>query len=138
MNCQKCKTENEQNALFCKNCGTNLYSKQVSNNSRNKTKDILVFISITYWFAMDFLNLIIRNFINNWYDSPFKYFQIGTNLIYAAIPVLIALSIRVKGLKIPAIIFAGLTSLYILYTNIEWLSKIFKITSPKSTLLIEA
>ena len=121
MNCQKCKTENEQNALFCKNCGTNLYSKQVSNNSRNKTMDILVFISITYWFAMDFLNLIIRNFINNWYDSPFKYFQIGTNLIYAAIPVLIALSIRVKGLKIPAIIFACLTSLYILYTNIEWL-----------------
>jgi len=119
MNCQKCKTENEQNALFCKNCGTNLYSKQVSNNSRNKTMDILVFISITYWFAMDFLNLIIRNFINNWYDSPFKYFQIGTNLIYDAIPVLIALSIRVKGLKIPAIIFAGLTSLYILYTNIE-------------------
>jgi len=117
MNCQKCKTENEQNALFCKNCGTNLYSKQVSNNSRNKTMDILVFISITYWFAMDFLNLIIRNFINNWYDSPFKYFQIGTNLIYAAIPVLIALSIRVKGLKIPAIIFAGLTSLYILYYN---------------------
>lgn len=120
MTCPKCITDNETDALFCKNCGTNLNSGFSTKKDHNKTMEILVFISIAYWFAMDFLNLIIRQLINNWYDSPFKYFQIFTNLIYAAIPILIALSIKTKGLKIPAIIFAALTSCYILYSNFEW------------------
>ncbi len=125
MICPKCFTENENDALFCKNCGTSLYTGTTNHKTRNKTMDILVFVSITYWFAMDFINVIIRIFIDNWYDSPFKYFQIGTNLIYAAIPIIIALSIKIKGLKIPAIIFAGLIACYIFYTNIDWIIRGF-------------
>ncbi|MBI5539560.1 MAG: zinc ribbon domain-containing protein [Bacteroidia bacterium] len=121
MICPKCFTENDNDALFCKKCGTNLNTGKPNKNSKNKIFDILLFISITYWFVMDFLNVIIRVLVNNWYDSPFKYFQMGTNLIYAAIPIFIALSIKSKGLKIPAIIFAALISSYILYTNIEWM-----------------
>ena len=121
MTCPKCITENDNDALFCKNCGTSRQSGKTIITTNNKTMDILVFISITFWFAMDFLNLIIRFFISNWYDSPFKYFQIGTNIIYAAIPIIIALSIRIKGLKIPAIVFAALISCYILYTNVDWI-----------------
>lgn len=124
MNCSNCFTENENDASFCKNCGTNL-SSLTTYKKKNITFDILLFISITYWFAMDFLNIIIRTFIDNWYDSPFKYFQIGTNLIYAAIPIIIALSIKAKGLKIPAIVFAGLIACYILYNNIDWVIKGF-------------
>ncbi len=71
------------------------------------------------------LNVAMRFFEVNFYDGPFKYFEIGTNLIYAAIPIIIALSIKVMGLKIPAIIFATLISIYILYTNFEWLIRGF-------------
>jgi uncharacterized paraquat-inducible protein A len=121
MNCQNCHILNEADALFCKKCGTDLNSGQTKRKSENKTFDILVFIALTYWFVLDIINGTIHLLISDWYMGPFKYIQIGTNLIYAAVPVFIALSIRNKGLKIPAIIFSGFISLYIIYTNIDWL-----------------
>lgn len=121
MECSKCNSINEQDALFCKNCGKSFFSDEAPSKKNRNTFDVLLFISITYWFVMDMVNLLIRNLDGNWYDSPFKYLQIGTNMIYSAIPIFIALSIKKTGLKIPAIIFAAIISIYILYTNIDWL-----------------
>jgi len=126
MNCPRCQTENEQNAQFCRNCGTNLHSIPSINQSGNKTLDVLVFISIAYWFVVNLANSIIQKLVVNWYDSPAKYFQIFTNILFAAIPILIAVSIRNKGLKIVAIVLAALLSISILYSNIDWLIREIK------------
>lgn len=97
--------------------GTNLTSNQQTNN----TVEILVFISIVYWFTMNFANFIIQTFVDNWYDSPAKFFQIGSNIVFAIVPIIFALSVRNKNLKIIAIILSALLSALILYGNIEWL-----------------
>lgn len=121
MNCAKCSVSNDQDALFCKNCGTAFYPEKQTRKKDYKVFDILLFVSIAYWFVMDLINLTIRNFVENWYEGPIKYLQIGASLIYAVVPVFIAISIRTFGLKIPAIIIAALLSSYIIYINMDWL-----------------
>jgi len=89
--------------------------------SSNNTIDIFVFLSIAYWFAVDLANFVIQKVVDYWYYTPAKYFQIGTNIVFAAIPIVFAISVRNRTLKIIAIILVALLSIYILYNNIDWL-----------------
>lgn len=93
-------------------------------NSPNNTIDILVFISIVYWFVCNLAGFIIQKLVDNWYDTPLRYFQIGINIIFAAVPVVFAISVRNKTLRIIAIILASLLSILILYNNIDWLIRV--------------
>lgn len=87
----------------------------------NNSIDIFVFFSIAYWFTSTLASFLIRAFVDDWYDTPAKYFDIGTNIIFAAAPIVFALSIRNRTLKIIAVILSSLLSIYILYSNIDWL-----------------
>ncbi len=91
--------------------------------SKNNTIDIFVFLSIVYWFTVNLTNFVIQKLVDDWYDTPAKFFQIGTNIIFAIIPIIFAISIKNKTLKIIAIILSAFLSIYILYNNIEWLIK---------------
>lgn len=84
--------------------------------------DILVFLSIAYWLATNLANFIIQEFVDDWWNYEFiTFFQIGSNIIFAIVPIVFALSVKGKALKITTLILATLLSLYILYTNIEWM-----------------
>ena len=89
--------------------------------SERNTIEIFVFSSIAYWFTVDSINFITHKLVYDWYDTPLKYFQIGTNIIFAFIPIVFALSIKNKMLKIIAIILGAFLSIEILYNNIDWL-----------------
>ena len=93
--------------------------------SRSNSMDTYVFLALAYWFITSLINLVIRTTIDDWFDSPAKFIQIGTNLIFAVVPLVIALSIKDRALKTPAIIFGVLLSLYILYNNLDWLIREF-------------
>lgn len=125
MNCPRCQTDCEQTAQFCRNCGTSL-SYDVKSPYENNRTDVLVFISVAYWFVVVLVNFLIQKLIVNWYTSPFKFVQILTYIPFAAIPILIALSIRNKELKTIAIILATIICMFILYSNIEWLIRELK------------
>jgi hypothetical protein len=102
---------------------------QFSNNSpvalphktTNTLIDVFVFSAIAYWFAVTLFNFLITNLTDHWYGGIAMYVSIGTNLIFAVIPVLFAISVRNKTLKLMAIIFSALISAEIIYSNITWL-----------------
>ena len=106
----------------------NNFSQQTQQTSSNNTIDIFVFLSIAYWFAVNLANFVIQKVVDDWYwyDTPAKYFQIGTNIIFAAIPIVFAISVRNRTLKIIAIILGALLSVDILYNNIDWLIRELK------------
>lgn len=84
--------------------------------------DIFVLLSIAYWFVTNLANFIIEKVVDEWYSNDvITYFEIGTNLVFAALPIVFALSVKNKGIKIIALILGALISIYILYTNIDWL-----------------
>ena len=96
---------------------------QISNiQNSNSVFDIFVLLSIAYWFATILANFIIEKVVDEWYSNDVvTYFKIGTNIVFAALPIVFALSVKNKGMKIIALIFGALTSIYLLYTNIAWL-----------------
>ena len=118
MNCPKCETDNEENAKFCINCGAGFYG-----NLENKTIDILVFIAVSIWMVITFANFTIQKIVPNWYETPAKYFQMGTNFIYAVLPIVFAFSIRNKTLRIIALVCSALLSVNIIYSTLEWMLK---------------
>lgn len=104
----------------------NINDVNVDTERRINTSDMLVFLSIAYWFTVNLVNFIIQKLVDNWYDTPAKYFQIASNIIFAIIPIIFALSVRNKKLKIIAIILSALISVRILYSNIDWLIESLK------------
>lgn len=84
--------------------------------------DIFVFLSIAYWFVINLANFIIPKVLDDWWDNElFTYFRIGANLIFAVIPIVFALTVKNKTLKIITLILGALLSILILYDNIDWL-----------------
>jgi GYF domain 2 len=91
-------------------------------NSRGNNIDIFVFIAIVYWFLVNLVNFIIEKAVDDWWSNDtISYIKIGMNIFYAAIPIIFAISINNKILKIIAVILSALYSIYILYSNIDWL-----------------
>ena len=94
----------------------------ISHTNSNSVIDIFVLLSIAYWFALELATFIIKKVVDDWwYNEFFTYFRIGTNVIFAAIPIVFALSIKSERLKIIALIFGSLLSIYYLYSNMDLL-----------------
>jgi len=128
---KKAETVEELNELFAfippPMQKQNTYSQQpIRLENTNNTIDIFVFLSISYWFAVSLANFVIQKVVEHWYDSPIKYFQICSNIIFAAIPIVFALSIKNKTLKYIALILSSFLSIYMLYSNIDWLIRELK------------
>lgn len=120
MNCPKCQTQNEESAQFCRNCGTNLhYLPEATNN--NKTADLLIMIFLIYMFVSSLTGFAIQKLVDNWYEGTAKYIQIGMNLIWAFSPILLGIAIKNKTGKILGIILASIYTIYIVYSNIDWM-----------------
>lgn len=89
-----------------------------------KTIDILVLVGLIYWLITNVISLAVRNFIPDWWDSPWVFFNISTNILFAAIPFIMAICIKNQVIKIFGFVVAGLLAIYFLYNNIDWLFNI--------------
>lgn len=94
-----------------------------SNKSGNM--DTLLFISILAWAFISISNTLLQYFVPDWYNSPVKYYTILTNLIYAAFPIIFALSIKNKSYKTIALIAAIFIALHNIFGNVRWLLDIY-------------
>ena len=99
-----------------------------SRKDKIDTIDILVFVSVAYWTTVSFANLVIQKVDHNWNNKPVKYLVIITNIIFAVVPIIFALSVSNKTLKMGAIFLGALLSLYMLYSNVGWLTRELKLT----------
>lgn len=100
----------------------NAYNQQVlSQANSNNTIDLFVLLSIAYWFSMSLANFVIQKVVDDWYNKPALFFQIGTNIVFSVIPIVFALSVRNRTFKTIAIIISGLLSVILLSSNFVWL-----------------
>ncbi|ANQ52762.1 zinc ribbon domain-containing protein [Flammeovirga yaeyamensis] len=120
MYCQKCQTQNEESAQFCRNCGTNLNILSES-KSDNGITDTLLFIFIIIAFISAIAQFTIQKLDTNWYEGATKYIQGGFWILQNFSFLLIAIAIKNKPLKITAIIITVLLISYWLYTNVIFL-----------------
>jgi hypothetical protein len=122
MYCQKCQTQNEESAQFCRNCGANLRYTQTETKTGNDVSStlLLVYILITFFAAV--VQLVIqRVFSIPYWEGGWKYVMGLIWLISNISLILPALAIKNKSLKIIGIIFAAIVIIYHVYGNIEFL-----------------
>jgi len=91
-----------------------VYNPEVEMNKKNKT-DIFVFIAILYWFSTMSLDRFITIFFEY---SSLIYLHIAINIIFAAVPIIIAISIKSITLRIIAIILSIIMAISIIFSNI--------------------
>ena len=120
-NCQKCQTQNEENTQFCRNCGTNLHLNQESQTNTKKA-DTFILIFLIYLFVSSFIAFVFKKFVDNWYEGTTKYIQFAMNIIYAFTPILVSMAIKNKVAKKVGIILASIVAVYIIYSNINWIT----------------
>ena len=119
MDCQKCQIQNEENAQFCRNCGTNLRIIVESKTSNNTDTLLLIFIIIAFVSAA--VQFVMQKLIPNWYEGTAKYIQGVLWILQNISFVLIAIAIKNKSLKTVGIIITVLMIIYWLYVNIVFL-----------------
>ena len=111
MNCPRCQTQNEENAQFCRNCGTNMhYFQEPTTNS--KPADLLIMVFLIYMFVSEIARFAIQRLVDNWYEGTTKYIIIGINLIAGISVILLGISLRNKTSKIFGIILASLYAIH--------------------------
>ncbi len=121
MNCLRCNTENEEGVKFCKNCGMDMTFTPSKENTNSKLSDtfLIVFISIAVVCAI--AQFAIQKLVDNWYESPTKYFQGSLWLLQNLSFILIPIAIRNKTLKIIGIIITAIMVIYWVYSNVKWM-----------------
>ena len=93
----------------------------IKRESKFNTIDIFVFLSIFYWFALNLSFLIIKKFVENYYEKlPFKYYEFFTSIIWSLLPIVFSLSIKNKTLRLISLILSICLAISMLYNNIDW------------------
>ena len=111
MNCPKCKTENEANSRFCRNCGWDLtitYTPETNNNHLYLGLIALMFPVMLFLFRIHHKLFLIIYGKDQYYEMYRNIFYRITStfleLIWFSIPVLIVLKSKNNVLKIIVIV----------------------------------
>ncbi len=120
MICPKCKTLNEEGALFCLNCEANLINRTTAVKS-NKTTDLLIITFLAILFLSEIVRFAIEKFVDNWYEGFAKYIIIAINLIAGFSVLLLGFSIKNNNLKTIGVLVSIVYAIYIIYLNINWI-----------------
>lgn len=116
MNCSKCPTQNEDNANYCKNCGTHLYAIAEPRSGKVNTDSFLLIYIIVAAIAAA-AEFAIRHVVPDWYDSPVKYLQGAFWIVQNLSFILIPFAIKNQTLKIIGLTISCLLVMYWLYQN---------------------
>ena len=120
MYCQKCQTQNEESAQFCRNCGANLRNTRQGLKTGNDVSSSLLFVYILIVFFAAIVQLVLqRVFPISYFESYWKYVMGSIWLISNISLILPALAIKNKSLKIIGIIFAAIIIIFHTCGNIE-------------------
>jgi len=125
--CSKCGHQNA-GGKFCIKCGTDL-SFSIPENVLEINKvgtavrsDKLLFIAICFLFVGQVFWFIMNKTVENWFAGEPKYIQIVLNIIAAFAPLLVALAIKKRTIKIISIVLSLAYAFVSIYSSVEWLS----------------
>lgn len=120
MNCPKCQNQNEENASYCRNCGSSLHNIYNEPVKENTAGDVLILITIIFMVINRIYYVFIPKFVEEWWTTM-KIPNTILNLIWGFIPIALAIAVRNKTMKIVLLVVGGLYLIYNLYENIAQL-----------------
>ena len=106
MYCPNCQEQNGKDALFCKNCGTELYHPQQETN--DNTSSILLIIYLAIIMFSGIAQQLLTTLVEDWYQTPVRFVYYVIGFISSACIILPALAIKNKTLKLIGIIMSSL------------------------------
>lgn len=116
MLCPKCFQENDDNALFCKYCGSKLIKQQ--STSDNLSRMLLLVWAIIIFVAGGILTLI-TTLVDDWYSSNWRTFYFLVCAIRNVSNILPAIAIKDRTMKIIVIVLVAIPTLYYICSNIS-------------------
>jgi hypothetical protein len=110
MICNHCNTENETHASYCIKCGYSLQSLESGNIEKGKFSDIIIIMVVIFMmFSKFFWSAFSLIHTFDWHSM--RYFGNFVNLIWAAVPILLAFTVKNKVWKIILIVIGGIYAL---------------------------
>jgi len=110
MICKNCQTENSDTSGFCVKCGTSLINETSGMPAKSKYADTMIII-ISIFLMVN--KLFWLTFKTASYDSwrMLRHFSMFSDLLFAAIPLLLAFIVKNKVWRILLIISGGIYAL---------------------------
>ena len=116
MYCPNCKNPNEKDALFCKNCDTELYHPQQETNNNTS---ILLIIYLAIILLSSIVQHLLAMLVDDWYyQTPVRFVYHVIGFISSACIILPALAIKNKTLKLIGIIMSSLLIVMSIYNYV--------------------
>lgn len=110
MICKNCQTENSDNSGFCVNCGTRLADETAGVPVKSKYADTMIIIISIFLMVNKLFWLSFKTAsYDNW--RVFRHFSMFSDLLFAAIPLLLAFIVKNKVWRILLIISGGIYAL---------------------------
>jgi len=116
MLCPKCFQENDDNALFCKHCGSKLIKQE---NASDNTSSILLLVWAIVFIVAGSIQTLITLLVDDWYYGSWRTFYFLVCAIHNASNILPAIAIKNNTMKIIAIVLVAIPTLYYIYRNIS-------------------
>jgi len=118
MNCSKCGFKNEEQANFCKQCGSPLnIIENSSNDSTSINQNILLGIIILFSSFTTIFWFIYTRILDDWWE--YKYIAFAINILSVLVPLVISFFIKDKVMKIICVVFSLIALGLSLYSNIS-------------------
>lgn len=116
MLCPKCFQENDDNALFCKHCGSKLVKQE---STSDNLSSILLLVWVIIFFVAGGIQTLITKFVDDWYLGGWRTFYFLICVVFNVSNILPAVAIKNKTMKIVAIVLVAIPTLYYIYSNIQ-------------------
>lgn len=113
--CKQCYVQNDEDAMFCKKCGETVSVFAIKPS--NKSQVILTIIGFFLVFQSLFLGLMYQ-LLGYSFGEVISYFSSFVSFLAVCLPILIAIFIKNKGVKITLFILGGIMVLRFLYLSI--------------------
>ncbi len=121
MDCPKCTSPNDVTSLYCRNCGSHLHlDKKKKSSEAFRDKLLLAFIAIILVHLVS--GNLMRNAVPDFMESKVWYLHAARIVLYYFFFFLPAFAIRDIKLRIAGIALASIITIYLVYTNYEFLT----------------
>lgn len=105
MNCTKCRSQIDEKANFCQQCGAPINAIKSTFTDYNIFNPyMLLSILVLFYSFMVIIYFIITRVFEAWYN--YVYFNLFLNLVILSVPLILSFFIKVNLLKIICIIFS--------------------------------
>ena len=115
MLCPKCYLENDDNALFCKHCGSKLVKQE---STSDNLSSILLLVWAIIFFVANGIATLITTLVDDWHLRSWRTIYLLICAVGNASNILPAVAIKNNTMKIVAIVLVAIPTLYFIYSNI--------------------